>query len=311
MSLLNTGTTGIIQRPFYGVFFGGEGTGKTTCASKFPEVCVSDIEDGTALVHFRKRIEPKNFQDILFLIEELINTKHPYQTYVIDSLDHLETLIWAQVLEEYNKANADKKVKSFPEIPYGAGYKIALGKWKQLGEKLKELRKKLNVILIAHSEVKTINDPSLAVTYGKHVIKIHPFAADYIKESVEAIFFFNFEIFAAKKDNEKIGRAFGEGNRVIYTMATPSSEGKNRYSLPPLLPFNKDTCYDDLMKAITEAKPADPLALAERIQFYLPQLKNEKARESAMQQFQAAKEANDIPKLKTIENKLQTIIETQ
>lgn len=301
MSLLSKSTKGPIKKPFFLIIYGPPGPGKTTWCSKFPNPYFFAFEDGTNQLDV-ERYRIKTYAETIQLLNELINEKHDHKTLVWDSLDHSEILIWDQVC-------AENKVKNIGDIAYGGGYVQALAKWKEIGEKLKTLREKMNVLLIAHSTIKQINDPSLPMPYDKHVIKLHQKSADYLKESVEAIFFANYEIFVAKKDGDKSARAFGEGRRVLHTMASPSFEAKNRYSLPEQIEMRLETSYEDFIREVEKADSNDPLRITERIQHYIPQLKNEELRKNVSDSL--AKVGAHIGELLRIEAKLKTVIETQ
>lgn len=297
MSILKTVQKGPIKKPFFVLLYGTPGVGKSTFASQFPSPLFLALEDGTNQLDVA-RLFPKTFSEILQALSELNEGKHEYKSLVIDSVDHLEILIWDEVCRE------NKGVKNIADIPYGGGYVQALSKWKELGEQLKLLRNKMNVVLIAHSIVKQINDPSLPMPYDKHVIKLHQKAADYLKESVEAVLFANYEVFVSKKDSDRTARAFGGERRLLHTMASPSFEGKNRYSLPASLEFD----YDEFVKAVEQADPNDLSKIRERIEHYLPQLKDEKKREAATAHYE--KNKSNLPELIRSEQRLKTIIET-
>lgn len=304
MSLLARAVKGPIKKPHYILLFGVPGIGKSTFASRFPSPYFLDLEEGTKKLDVTRDF-PKSFSEVIQIVSELNSEKHSFQTLAVDSVDRLELLVWDEVIQEFNRDTKSAKAAHIADIPYGGGYAAALNKWKSIGEKLQALSNKMNIVLVAHSMVKTINDPSVPTPYDKHVIKLHQKAADYLKESVDAVLFANYEIFVAKKNDRDVkGKAFGDGKRILSTMATPHAEGKNRYGLPPEIEFD----YDVFIKAVSDCDPSDPNKLSERIEHYLPQLKDEATKTKAKTAYEKAK--GNIPELLKIEQRLKTIVET-
>ena len=151
MSILKRATKGVQQRPFLIGIHGGAGVGKTTFASNAPNPIFLATEDGTDQMDVT-RVKIKNFLEMKQVIRELYDDKE-FKTVVIDSVDHLETMIHDMVAHEHS-------VDSIGKIGYGKGYEYAMAKWNNLMQMLQQLREHgKNVILIAHSQMKKFNDP--------------------------------------------------------------------------------------------------------------------------------------------------------
>ncbi len=82
------------QQRLKAMFYGEMGTGKSTCASQFPNTAYIDTEDTTSKKKYAKMISEGNglvlatgdFDEILQQVKELMSTKHEFKTLVIDSL---------------------------------------------------------------------------------------------------------------------------------------------------------------------------------------------------------------------------------
>ena len=79
--------------------YGDSGVGKTTLACSAPKPIVLRTEDGLGILdvpHFPMAI---TLDDVMSGIATLFTEKHDFQTFVIDSADWLEPLIWADVCQ--------------------------------------------------------------------------------------------------------------------------------------------------------------------------------------------------------------------
>jgi GTPase SAR1 family protein len=95
---------------------GQEGVGKTTLAAQFPNPIFLQTEDGTpgemTLASFGLLETYPAVHDALTV---LATEPHDYQTVVLDALDELEALIWADVC-------AKRGWQSIETVGYGKGY---------------------------------------------------------------------------------------------------------------------------------------------------------------------------------------------
>lgn len=126
---------GKIKRDEFILVYGSSGVGKTTLAADAPAPIFIDTEEGSGSLDVARFPKPKTFTEVIEMLTSLLTEKHNYKTLVVDSLDHLEPLIWAEVCEE-------NKVKDIGDLPYGRGYSLALGKWQKFIELCRKLRDK-------------------------------------------------------------------------------------------------------------------------------------------------------------------------
>jgi len=84
-SILDEGTSGIIERPHLVLAYALDGVGKTTFASGAPDVVIIDPERGSFNLPFKKRLVPKNWEHAIGYIDAIRNDKHDYKTLCLDN----------------------------------------------------------------------------------------------------------------------------------------------------------------------------------------------------------------------------------
>lgn len=296
MGLLAEVTTGKIKKPSMDLIYGGPGVGKTTWASEAPKPIFLPTEEGTNNLDVARFPLMRKFSDVMAAIDELQTTEHAYKSLVIDSLDHLELLIWDQTI-------IDHRIKDRADfIAYARGYELALPLWQKFVQALKLLREKMNIILICHSQVKTVNDPLQSSAYDRHDVKLHKKAAALIIETCDSVLFAAFEVHVKDSKTGK-AKAYGEGKRVLFTQGMPGHEGKNRDGLPYELPLS----YEDFFRAKEAHQPEKPSQMIEEIKRRLPLLQDKEAAIKAEALFKEA--GSDAEKLAKILNRLRTLTE--
>lgn len=289
-------TKGIIKKTIDVTLFGPPGVGKSSWAASFPSPIFITTEEGTNQLDVARFPVPATFKDVLDMLKEIPGE---YKTLAIDSLDHLEPLIWRAVVEEAKKPG---EIDTIEDFGYGKGYVLALEKWKQFFNEIKKVRDSgKNIIHICHSQVKTINDPRQPQPYDRHELKLNKSAAALVKESVDAILFATFEVHVKTEKSGK-GKAFGEGNRVLYTEGRPAHEGKNRYGLPYQIPLS----YEAFMEAYNKADPSNAAALVEIIKGKIAALPDETKKVAAQKFLNEA--GHEMGKLLSIQNRLDILL---
>lgn len=213
---------------------GVAGVGKTTLAAAFPNPVFALVEDGAGTLDITGA-PIATYGDMMDMIGALYSEPHDFKTIVVDSVDWLEPLVWAEACR-LNKWN------SIEDAGYGKGYVAALDLWRQYTDGLNALRsdKGMAIVQIAHTDVKRFDAPD-AEPYDRYIIKLHKAASALLMEHSDCIFFANYRVSTVKSDlgfGVKKSRAVGSGERLIYTVERPSHIAKNRYSMPDVLPLD-------------------------------------------------------------------------
>jgi AAA domain len=236
---------------------GGEGLGKTTFGSKFPAPVFLLTEDGVPAGVEVAAIGGRltDFPAVLAALVALANEPHDFRTVVIDSLDVLEGLLWRHVCHE----NGWPSIES---AGYGKGYVFADAAWRDLLAGLDYLRhvRGMIVVLIAHSEISTVNDPR-ATSYTSYQLRLHKRARGLVQDWCDAIGFLAPDLHVKEDDagfNKKRGRADGGSQRWLHWQPRPAFTAKNRYGLPAKMPVPADFSYS----ALAEYFPQPPAVTA-------------------------------------------------
>lgn len=214
--------------------YGTHGVGKTSFAASAPDPIFIQTEDGLGLIGAPTFGLIKSFEGVMEAISALYSGDHNYKTAVLDSVDHMENLVWSQAAKDNGWANI--------ETPgYGRGYVAALDLWRLLVEGLRALRddKGMVVILIAHSQISRFDAPDNE-PYDRYSPKLHKGASALLQEAMDAVLFANYRIATVKSEagfGKKISRGVGAGDRVLYTEERPAFLAKQRYNLPPVIPM--------------------------------------------------------------------------
>jgi len=228
------------------IVFGSAGVGKTTFAAAAPNPVFLQTEAGEGALELSAFPLIKTYDELIEAITALIEHEHDYGTLVLDSLDHLEPLIWKKVCQVEGK-------KSIEEFGYGKGYVFALDYWREFLAAINSLRhhKNMSLILLAHTHIRSYNSPDTE-SYDRYEIKLHAKASGLIQESVDSVLFAKHKIITKKEDkgfNQTRVRGISTGERVLCTTETPGYIAKNRYGLPDEI----DLTWAAFEQAITTA----------------------------------------------------------
>ena len=146
-------------KPPFIVVYGQAGVGKTTLGAQAPNPVFLQTEAGEGTLEINAFPQVKDFAEALEAIATLIEHEHDYETLVIDSLDHLEPIIWKEVCKTQG-------IDSIEKLGYGKGYVFALDYWRELMAALNALRAKkgMAVIMIAHTTFVSSSRPTQTPT---------------------------------------------------------------------------------------------------------------------------------------------------
>ncbi len=298
--MLSKVTRGKIKAPPVLVIYGPDGCGKSTFASQAPNPIFLGTEEGTNNLDVARFPTVTSWAQVLQAVDELIKETHDFKTLAIDSLDWLEPILHQSICNEQG-------VKSIELASggYGKGYLEAEKKFIEFKNKLNELRSKkgMNIILIAHAQVVSFNDPQNQMAYERFELKLHKKASALFREYVDAVLFANYETFVKKEDNKV--KAYGDGARVMYTQRRPGFDAKTRFGHEFKIPLS----WDAFVKGIDLGDPENIQIILERIDAIIPMLKDQslvpKIEEAVANAY------TDATKLKAIETRINTLIEGQ
>lgn len=291
-------TAGKIRKPYLLVTYGVPGVGKSTLCADAPSAIFLGAEDGTSSLDVRRFPSPQTLQDALDCMNELLNDEHPYQTLVIDSLDWLEPLVWKHVCSKH-------EWDSIEAPGWGKGYVAALDTWKEVIQLLTQLREKrgMNILLIAHSQVKTVEDPREMKSYMRYSLKLNEKASALIQEFVDCILFATYKMHVVTNEAGKT-KGLSDGSRVLYTEWRPGFIAKNRLELPFELPFPKEGAWQIFEAAVAKGFPEDPAIVRASIEELLKHVPDEALKAA----IQKSMEGADATKLAKIRNRVETIL---
>jgi len=243
--------------------YGVHGVGKSTWASQSDSPIFIQTEDGLGQIDCAKFPLAETYAQVIQALSELYSEPHDYQTVVIDTLDWLERLIWAEVCRK-------RGVENIEDIGYAKGYAFALTQWREVLEGLTALRNErgMMIILIAHSQIEKFENPETD-SYDRYVPRLHRHASALVQEWCDEVLFATYKVHTKQVD-EGFGRTkakgIGTGERIIRTTERPAHVAKNRLGLPDELPLD--------WQAYAQYLPASASAPAESVP--TPKTKKEK-----------------------------------
>jgi len=250
MKMLGQVQSGRKPAPRRVMLYGTHGIGKSTFGSMCPGSIFIQTEDGLGEIDCDKFPLVETFDQVITALSELYSEKHPYRTVVVDSLDWLERLIWADVCKK-------KMVESIEDIGYAKGYVFALTQWREFLDGLTALRTErgMMVMLIAHAKIEKFENPETD-NYDRYVPRLHKLASAVVQEWCDEVLFATYKVYTKTTDegfNRKKTKGTGTGERIIRTTERPAHVAKNRLNLPDELPLDW-TAYEQYLPNLNGGK---------------------------------------------------------
>ena len=228
-----------------GVIYGPEGIGKTTLAAALDKPLFFDAEKGAHGMNVARLDEELAFGNMMKVMQELIADSNGYRTFVIDTADAVETKFLADFCR-------DMKWNSIEDPGYGKGYAMFAELYCKFLEKCRAVAESgMNVIIVAHADVKKFEMPDERGSYDRWQLKLSKQDAAKTKECADFIVFLNYKtniVAADKKAGETKPHATG-GRRWCYTSHTPAFDAKCRV----FLDLPEECSLDDMMKKLPAA----------------------------------------------------------
>ena len=254
MTLLQQIQHGRQPAPRRVMLYGTHGVGKSTWGASSDQPIFIQTEDGLGEIDCAKFPLATSYEQMLASLGALYTERHEYRTVVIDSLDWLERLIWAEVCRR-------REVQSIEDIGYAKGYVFALTQWREVLGGLDALRndRGMAVVLIAHARIEKFENPETD-SYDRYVPRLHKLASAIVQEWCDEVLFATYKVFTKTTDegfDRKRSQGIGTGERVMRTTERPAHVAKNRLNLPDELPLDFGT-YAQFIPTINGAAAATP-----------------------------------------------------
>lgn len=235
------------------VLYGVPGIGKTTFAAGAQSPIFLPVEDGCGELDVPAFPVPQSYADIMSAVGSLYTEPHDYRTLVVDSLDKIEPMLWAQVCTEGGK-------KGIEDFGYGKGYVAAASEWRNLLAGFDALRndRGMTIVLIAHSTVVKVEPPETDA-YDRYQMRLHKTAEATVCDWADAVLFANYKVVtidSGPKGGER-KRGISDGTRIVHTTERAAWRAKNRYRLPDQIALD--------WAALAEHLPAKAPAAAETV----------------------------------------------
>lgn len=234
------------NKPPIAVFYGVHGVGKTELASQFPypfylPTIGEEPPDG---IEMASGGTAETMGDVFNVIEWLLEGQSGFNTLVVDSLDGLEPLIWAETCRLNNWKNIE-------DAGFGKGYVAADDVWRDFLGGVQALRSAdIATVMIAHTEITRFDSPT-SDPYSRYGIKLHKRASALVQEAAQLVGFINYRHTLKTADagfNKKVSHAEGSGERQIHLEERPGFLAKSRYATPPSITLKKGQGYSALAK---------------------------------------------------------------
>ena len=230
---------GVQKVPASLAIYGVEGIGKTTFASKLPGALIIDIEKGSVNYDVMRITDVKNWENLIETMRDLYKNATEYhkngiKTIVFDSVDAIENELLIPFILKNSRA------KTLAEMEWGKGYELenrTFTEFLQMCEALKSVG--YNIVYVVHSTQKEINPPDNQ-PYSHYELKLNKKLSATLKENVDMLLFFNFQILVCSDKGGNKGKAV---ERVMICNHTAYADAKNRFGLETILPLKVENVY--------------------------------------------------------------------
>ena len=227
----------------FAIIYGPSGVGKTTLAASSPDAVFLPTEDGAGELELNTR-QDGPFRDLgsfMSALRYIYKNPEGIRSLVIDSLDHLEPLVWDAVCEKNGWT-------SIEEPGYGKGYIESDAAWREIIGALLKIRdnKGIAIIGIAHDIVRTVNDPTVD-TYDAHELKLHKRAVALWKENSDLIGLLKNRVIV----DSKTGKGKGGTTPTLFVRPSAAFTAKTRFvDMPATMSIDLDKGWEEVMQYI-------------------------------------------------------------
>jgi hypothetical protein len=220
-------TTGTVARAQRITIYGPHGIGKRTLASQFPEAVFIDTEEGTSHLVIN-RIVVSNYKSLCEVLSELATSDLSCRTVVLDTVDHVEGFLRAEVCREH-------RLVGMEAMAYGKAFTFLVEKFSEFISRYLDplITAGIHIVVIGHSNIKRVQYPGMD-GYDRWELRLYSGCANRLKEWSDAVLFLNFKTRVV--ENEGKPKGMGGKQRTIYTTHDATYDAKVRIDLPEELP---------------------------------------------------------------------------
>lgn len=231
MKLLDKVKKGRVARAQKIVIYAPEGFGKSTIASQFPDPLFLDLEGGTSQMDVPRltRDELPDLRTVEKAILEIARERAA-GTVIIDTVDWLEQVAVDALVREA----ASDKIQGIEDFGYGKGYTALRERLTILLAHLDALiAEGINVVLLAHSQVKKFEPPDGAGAFDRYELKLTKQVAPLVKEWADMVIFGNYRTQISEKGKGEATKYKGVGGRErqMHCNRCAAWDAKNRHAL--------------------------------------------------------------------------------
>lgn len=232
------------------VIYGPEGIGKSTFASRFPDVLFIDTEGSTKTLDVKRLPRPTSWR---MLQEEVLYVKEsrPCSTLAIDTLDWAEQLCTEEICKKHGKNGVE-------DFGYGNGYVYVKEEFGRFLNRLEDvIEAGIHVVLCAHAQIRKFEQPDEMGAYDRYELKLgkktQSQTSPLVKEWADMLLFANYKTVSVAADKEGKKHKAQGGRRVMHTSHHPCWDAKNRNGLAEELPFE----YAQIAHCVPDVRKTD------------------------------------------------------
>ena len=207
--------------------YGAPLTGKTTFASKFPDVLMINT-DGNIKYVDSPAVSPKNWLEFKSIVDDIVEGKHTFKTIVVDLIEDVYTMCRIHYFKEL-------KITHESDLGYGKGYDIIRTDF--LSNLSRLCSTQYNVILISHE-----NEKSVKNRVGIEKTHYMPNIADKIANKISGLVEITSRLLL--EFNEETG----EDDRVLRL--SPNSDEFGGFRPPSIKVEKTNAEYSELIKIL-------------------------------------------------------------
>ncbi len=230
---------GTRKLPNRGMLYAAEKWGKTSFAAQAPKpiFLLTKGEDGLeTLINAGQLSETPHFAsqartwlDVMSAIGELTTMDHDYKTFVLDTTNGAERLLFENVCETNFKGDWEQF------HAWARGPNLCVAGWIEFLDRLDCLRvaKNMSILLLAHRAVAKFSNPN-GMDYDRYQPELdRKYLWPVTHKWLDMILFGVFEEFTEKEKGKDKAKATGGQTRLIYTEHHAAYDAGNRHGLPP------------------------------------------------------------------------------